>query len=140
MNTVQLSERTYRWLAHRANREERSPDQVAEELLREQLAPSHAYIEMMHRVSGPQAMIRGTRIAVRDIVGYLKVGETPESLVEEVLPHLTLAQVYDALSYYHDHAEQIDQELRENSEERGRAYLREQLGEEGYLQITGQKS
>src|SRR5687768_11772704 len=120
MNTVQLSERTYRWLTSRANREDRSPDQVAEELLLEQLAPSHAYVEIVNRVSGSQAMIRGTRIAVRDIVGYMRIGETPESLIEEVLPHLTLAQVYDALSYYHDHAEQIDQELSENNEEWGR--------------------
>ena len=138
MNTIQLSDRTYRWLTSRADQEDRSPDQVAEELLREQLAPSHAYIEIVNRVSGLQTVIRGTRIAVRDIVGYLRIGETPESLVEEILPHLTLAQVYDALSYYHDHTEQIDRELSENSEEWGRAYLREHLGEEGYLQITGQ--
>jgi uncharacterized protein (DUF433 family) len=96
-------------------------------------------IVIVNRVGGPQAMIRGTRIAVRDIVGYLRLGETPESLVSEVLPHLTLAQVYDALSYYHDHVEQIDQELSENNEEWSRAYLREHLGEEGYLRITGQK-
>jgi hypothetical protein len=55
------------------------------------------------------------------------------------MPHLTLAQVYDALSYYHGHAEEIERELEQNSEAYGRAYLRERLGEEGYLRATGQK-
>ncbi len=84
-------------------------------------------------------MIKGTRIGVSDIVGYLRLGETPESLVNETLPHLTLAQVYDALSYYHDHQDEIDAILAENTEAHSRAYLREQLGEEGYRRITGQE-
>ena len=67
-----------------------------------------------------------------------ELGETPESIVEKVLPHLTLAQVYDALSYYHDHKAEIDLELAESTEEYGRAYLREHLGDEGYRRITGQ--
>jgi hypothetical protein len=72
------------------------------------------------------------------IIGYLRLGETPESLVGQILPHLTVAQVYDALSYFHDHRDDIEQELLENSEERGRAYLRERLGKAGYLPVTGQ--
>lgn len=59
-------------------------------------------------------------------------------MTENIIPHLKLAQVYDALSYYHDHREKIEQELSENNEEYGRAYLREQLGEEDYLKVTGQ--
>jgi uncharacterized protein (DUF433 family) len=34
-------------------------------------------------------------------------GMTPEELVAE-FPHLTLASVHDALSYYYDHREEID--------------------------------
>jgi hypothetical protein len=30
------------------------------------------------------------------------------------LPHLTPAQVYEALSYYYDHVDEIEQEIREN--------------------------
>jgi hypothetical protein len=45
---------------------------------------------------------------------------------------------YDALSYFHDHRDDIGQELLENTEEHGRAYLREHLGEAGYLRVTGQ--
>jgi hypothetical protein len=42
-------------------------------------------------------------------------------------PHLTLAQIYSALAYYHDHKEEIDREiaeLREFSEK-----FRQELGE-----------
>lgn len=138
MSTVTLSETTYQWLQRRAQESARTPDQIAEELLRQQLAPKHAYIEVLEKVTGPQAMIKGTRVPVSIIIGYLRMGETPESLVENILPHLTLAQVYDALSYYYDHQDEIEQEMSENTEEYGRAYLREHLGEEGYLRVTGQ--
>lgn len=102
MSTVMLSKTTYQWLQRKAQKSARTPDQVADELLRQQLAPKHAYIEVVEKITGPQAMIKGTRIPVSIIIGYLRMGETPESLVENILPHLTLAQVYDALSYYHD--------------------------------------
>ena len=138
MSTVTLSETTYQWLQRKAEESARTPDQIADELLRQQLAPKHAYIEVVEKITGSQAMIKGTRVPVSIIIGYLRMGETPQSLVENVLPHLTLAQVYDALSYYHDHQDEIEQEMIENTEEYGRAYLREHLGEEGYLRVTGQ--
>ena len=138
MSTVTISDTTYQWLRRRAQESAKTPDQVADELLRQDLSPKHAYVEIVEKIGGPQAVIRGTRVPVSIIVGYLQIGETPESLVEKTLPHLSLAQVYDALSYYHDHRGEIEQELRENTEEHGRAYLREHLGEEGYRRVTGQ--
>jgi uncharacterized protein (DUF433 family) len=92
----------------------------------------------VQKIGGPQAVIRGTRIPVSILIGYLRLGETPESLVHNILPRLTLAQVYDALSYYDEHREEIDQELAENTEAHWREQLRQQLGEEDYLRITGQ--
>lgn len=138
MNTIQLSKSTYQRLQNKASESSQTPDQVAEELLREQLAPRHAHIKIVEKFSGSRAMIKGTRISVSILIGYLRLGETPESLVKDVLPHLNLAQVYDALSYYHDHKDEIELELAQNTEEYGRAYLRENLGEEGYLGVTGQ--
>lgn len=139
MNTINLSSQTYQWLDWRAKKESRTPDQLADELLREQLTPQHAYIEVVDRIGGSRAMIRGSRVAVSDIVGYLQVGETPESIAQDILPHLSLAQIYDALSYYHDHYDEIEAELSANDEQMARAYLRERLGEEGYKVVTGQK-
>jgi len=138
MSTVTLSETTYQWLQRKAEESARTPDQIADELLRQQLVPRHAYIEVVEKITGSQAMIKGTRVPVSIIIGYLRMGETPQSLVDNILPHLTLAQVYDALSYYHDHQDEIEQEMVENTEEYGRTYLREHLGEEGYLHVTGQ--
>jgi hypothetical protein len=37
----------------------------------------------------------------------------PEELVRR-FPHLTLAQIYDALSYYYDHQAEIDAEIEKN--------------------------
>jgi uncharacterized protein (DUF433 family) len=138
MAIVTLSKTTYQWLQRRAQETARTPDQVAEELLRQQLAPRHAYIEVVEQATGSQALLKGTRIPVSIIIGYLRLGETPESLVGKILPHLTLAQVYDALGYFHDHRDDIEQELLENTEEHSRAYLRIHLGEAGYLRVTRQ--
>jgi uncharacterized protein (DUF433 family) len=138
MSTVQLSPITYEWLQRKARESAQTPDQVADALLRQHVVPQHAYIEVMEKSSGSQAVIKGSRVPVSIIVSYLRMGDTPESLVEHILPFLTLAQVYDALSYYHDHRDDIEQEIRESTEEYGRAYLRQHLGEAGYLRVTGQ--
>lgn len=138
MSIVTLSEPTYRLLQERAGQEEETPDQLADALLLQQLTSRHAHVEVVSKATGDQAMIKGTRVPVSIVVEYLRSGETPESLIQSVLPHLCLAQVYDALSYYHDHRCDIDREIDQNSEAWGRAYLREHLGEAGYLRITGQ--
>jgi uncharacterized protein (DUF433 family) len=138
MNVIQLTPNTYQRLARRAKEIKRSPDQLVEEWLQEKLTRAHAHVEIVEKPGGPRAMIRGTRTPVSLVIGYLKLGETPEALVQEVLPYLSLAQVYDALSYYHDNLDEIERELDENTEEHGRAYLRAELGETGYRKITGQ--
>jgi len=86
---------------------------------------------------GDSAVIRGTRVKVSHIVGYLQMGETPETIVEEVLPFLKHPQILDAQRYYQYHKEEIDEERRENTEEAGRKYLRETLGEDDYRTVTG---
>jgi hypothetical protein len=66
------------------------------------------------------------------------MGETPQTITQNILPHLTLAQIQDAKKYYNYHKEEIDEERRENTEEAGRKYLRESLGEDKYRAITGE--
>src|SRR4029077_1637549 len=100
---ITLSERTFKLLAERAEQSQRPPGELAEEVLAQHLSPPHAHIELTQTRSGPRAMLKGTRIPVSIVVSYLQVGETPETLVNEVMPHLTLAAIYDALSYYYDH-------------------------------------
>lgn len=77
----------------------------------------HPYIVFHKDVCGGSPVIKGTKFPVRSVVNYvLRQGLSPEEIVGE-FTHLTLAQVYDALSYYYDNKESIDRELGENSQE-----------------------
>ena len=57
----------------------------------------------------------GTRIPVWAIAGWYKKGSSAEQIQHNVYPSLGLAQIYDALSYYRDHREEIDHQVEENS-------------------------
>ena len=41
------------------------------------------------------------------IVGYIRLSGSPECIAQSVLPHLMLAQIHDALSYYYDHRDRF---------------------------------
>lgn len=73
----------------------------------------YRYITSVPGICGGRAIIRGTRTPVRAIVGYYKLGLSVEEILE-ALPHLTAAQVFEALSYYHDHRSEIEQDIAEN--------------------------
>ncbi len=80
------------------------------------LKTQHPYITSRSQVHGGEPVVRGTRVSVRSIVQYvLREGMAPETLVKE-FPQLSLAAVYDTLSYYYDHRSQIDKLLREQTE------------------------
>jgi len=94
-------------------------------------------IEVVKFTGGKSPVIRGTRVKVSHIVGYLQVGETPEIIANEIVPHVTLSQVYEAIHYYFVHQTEIDKEREENTEEASRRWLLEKLGEKKYKEITG---
>jgi len=100
--------------------------------------PEFPHIEIAKFTGGYSTVIRGTRVMISTIIEYLLMGETPETITKNILPHLTLAQIEDAQKYYTYFKNEIDEERRQNTEEAGRKYLRESLGEEGYRKITGQ--
>lgn len=76
----------------------------------------HPYVERKPGVCGGAPVIRGTRFPIRSVVVYvLHLGMTPEEMVRD-WPHLKLAQIYDALSYYHDNQAAIDRSIRANLE------------------------
>jgi uncharacterized protein (DUF433 family) len=93
-------------------------------------------IEVVKFTGGMSAVIRGTRVKVSHIVGYLQVGETPETIANEIVPHITLSQVYEAMQYYFVHKAEIDKEREENTEEASRNLLRKRLGAKKYKEIT----
>ena len=51
--------------------------------------------------------IAGTGVTVQRIVGWYKLGLTPEEIAAEY-GHLTLAQVHAALAYYHANREEME--------------------------------
>jgi uncharacterized protein (DUF433 family) len=60
--------------------------------------------------------IAGTGVTVRRIVSWYQLGLTPEEIARRI-GHLSLAQVYAALAYYHANREEIDADLRAEEEE-----------------------
>jgi len=61
---------------------------------------------------GGKPRIAGTRIQVKHIVVmHERQGMTPAQIVSEY-PHLTLAGIYAALAYYHDHREEVNADIR----------------------------
>ena len=75
----------------------------------------HPHIVLIEGVCGGRPIIAGTRISVRTIVERVRLGDSFEQIVENY-PPLTLAQVYDALSYYHEHKSEIEGEIAANEE------------------------
>ena len=54
--------------------------------------------------------IAGTGITVHRIAVWYKLGNDPEEIVRQI-PHLTIAQVFAALTYYHANRDEIEADL-----------------------------
>lgn len=68
----------------------------------------HPYITIDAEIKGATPVIAGTRTKVMDIaIRYELGGMTPDQIIEQ-FPHLTLAQIHDALSYYYEHKPELD--------------------------------
>ena len=76
-------------------------------------ATEHLYIVTDERILSGEPFIKGTRTPVRAIVETWRMGVAAEEITRH-LPHLTLAQVFDALSYYSDHMDEINQYIERN--------------------------
>ncbi len=64
-------------------------------------------------ILGGEPIISGTRTSVRSIVGLWQLGILPKEILNH-LPHLTLVQVFDALSFYLDHQSEINEYIEQN--------------------------
>ncbi|MEW6740411.1 MAG: DUF433 domain-containing protein [Nitrospirota bacterium] len=76
-------------------------------------ATEYKYIVKDDALLGGEPVIKGTRTSVRAIVENWRLGLSPEEIVIH-MPHLTLAQVFEALSYYSDHQEEINEYIEKN--------------------------
>ena len=76
-------------------------------------ATEHLYVVREDGILSGEPIIKGTRTPVRAIVETWRLGVAPEDIPGR-LPHLTLAQVFDALSYYSDHQDEINAHIERN--------------------------
>jgi uncharacterized protein (DUF433 family) len=67
-------------------------------------------------IRGGRPRIAGTGVTVQRIVSWYQLGLTPEEIVDRI-GHLSFAQVYAALTYYHANRDEIEAALRADEEE-----------------------
>jgi len=79
------------------------------------LKVKHPYVTTQKGVCGGKPIVVGTRIPVWAIAGWYKRGSSAEQIQRDIYPSLGLAEIYDALSYYHDHKEDLDQQVEANT-------------------------
>ncbi|HNB50693.1 MAG TPA: DUF433 domain-containing protein [Anaerolineales bacterium] len=116
--TITISQRTFDSLSRRAAQNRRKVDDLAEEILQTQIQPTdHPYIIRREGFRGGKPILRGSNMAVWLIVAMWKSGDTADEILI-AYPHLQPAAVYDAISYYFDHREEIEAQISENKIER----------------------
>lgn len=76
-------------------------------------ATEHLYVVKDDNILSGEPIIKGTRTPVRAIVETWRMGIPPEEIIIG-LPHLTLAQVFNALSYYSDRTKEINSYIEQN--------------------------
>jgi uncharacterized protein (DUF433 family) len=74
---------------------------------------TESYIVANEALLGGEPVIRGTKTPVRAIVELWRMGVPPDEIPIH-LPHITLAQVFDALRYYAEHQPEINQYIQAN--------------------------
>ncbi|HEX5733777.1 MAG TPA: DUF433 domain-containing protein [Blastocatellia bacterium] len=69
-----------------------------------------SYIVSTPDIRHGRPRLAGTGITIHRIAIWYKLGHTPEEIAYQY-QHLTLAQVYAALAYYHANRDQIEAEI-----------------------------
>jgi uncharacterized protein (DUF433 family) len=86
------------------------------------------HIEVTPGICGGKPRIAGHRIKVEDIViWHERMGMSPDEIIFHH-PSITLADVYAALSYYHDHRAEIRQQM-----EAGASFIQQLRGNQPSL-------
>jgi uncharacterized protein (DUF433 family) len=71
-------------------------------------------------IVGGRPRITGTGVSVQRVIGWYKLGLTAEEIVEQYEGHLSLAQIYAALSYYHSNQDEIENAIAMDEQEADR--------------------
>jgi uncharacterized protein (DUF433 family) len=76
-------------------------------------ATEYLYVVRDNEILRGEPIIRGTRTPVRAIVETWRLGIAPEE-IPKGMPHLTLGQVFGALTYYSDNRDEINRYIEQN--------------------------
>lgn len=68
------------------------------------------FITRSPEIRGNRPCIAGTGVTVQRIVGWYKLGLSPEEIADR-MGHLNLAQIHAALTYYHANREEMEATL-----------------------------
>jgi len=71
-------------------------------------------IESTPDVRKGRPCIAGTGVTVRRVVQWYRLGHAPEDIADRI-GHLSLAQIYGALAYYHANQDAIEADLEEEA-------------------------
>jgi uncharacterized protein (DUF433 family) len=67
---------------------------------------AHPYIIRDSAIYGGEPIVEGSRTGVRHIIQLFQAGKDPEEIAS--IQKLSLAQVYDAISYFYDNEQEIE--------------------------------
>ena len=76
----------------------------------------HPFVVKNKDICGGSPIIEGTRTRVIDIaIEYEILGHSPDEIIGSH-PHLNLPQVHDALSFYYENRDELDQKAEQDQE------------------------
>ena len=70
--------------------------------------------------------IKGHRIGIEHVIGFAKEGSSPEAILRDIYPSLSLEKIYATLLYYETNKERIEAYIR-RGDEIGAKYYQEYL-------------
>lgn len=77
---------------------------------------NHPFIVKNQDICGGSPIVEGTRTRVIDIaIEYEMLGRSPDEIISSH-PHLNLPQVHDALSFYYENRDELDQKAEKDRE------------------------
>jgi uncharacterized protein (DUF433 family) len=85
-------------------------------------------IEQTPGIRGGLPCVAGTGVSVLRIAGWYKMGLSPEEITDQYDGHLTWAQVYAALAYYHANRHEVEAEMAAEEAEYDRLVAERRVG------------
>ncbi len=134
--TLNLPETVYQQAKQVAETSKRSVEDVLIELLQIRIQPTeHPYVVQREGFRGGRPILRGSSVPVWRVAALWKGGDTIDE-ISRAYPHLELAAIYDAISYYLDHQAEIEEQIAENRIERVLRETGTTLTSDGVVKFT----